>query len=74
MMFSLFKNQVSFVYRNIKSVQRFSYGVSKNIPLRKFTMRPLKIFEFKKILNNWAVKEGWNPGKYEIICLFIWQT
>ncbi len=37
-------------------------------------MRPLKIFEFKKILNNWAVKEGWNPGKYVVICLFIWQT
>lgn len=70
-MFSLFKNHVPFAYRNIKSVQRFSYGVSKNIPLKKFTMRPLKIFEFKKILNNWAVKEGWNPGKYDYLPFYL---
>lgn len=34
-------------------------------------MRSLKIFEFKKIISNWAAHEGWNPGKYEYLPFYL---
>lgn len=74
-MFSLFKifNRLSFVSANIKPDRRFSSGITRNIPLKKsnFSMRSLKISEFKEILSNWAVKEGWNPGKHEYLPFYL---
>ena len=74
-MFSLFKifNRLSFVNTNIKSDRRLSYGISRNKPLNKsdFSIRSLKIFEFKEILSNWAAKEGWNPGKHEYLPFYL---
>ncbi len=72
-MFSLFKLHLSNV--NIKSHQKFS-EIAKNMPLNKsnFSMQSLKIDEFKGILGNWAVKEGWNPGKYEYLPFYLTST
>jgi GNAT superfamily N-acetyltransferase len=38
---------------------------------KKFSMRHLCLYEFKKIIDIWAVKEGWNPGLYEYLPFFI---
>jgi ribosomal protein S18 acetylase RimI-like enzyme len=72
-MFSLFKLVNRFSFANIKSDRRFFSEISKNIVLTKsnFSMRSLKIFEFKEILSNWAVKEGWNPGKHEYLPFYL---
>jgi Acetyltransferase (GNAT) domain/Acetyltransferase (GNAT) family len=74
-MFPLFKifNRLSFVNANIKSDRRFLSEIARNMPLNKFnfSMRSLKISEFKEILSNWAVKEGWNPGKHEYLPFYL---
>lgn len=73
-MFQLFKlfNPLSFV--NVtKFPRRFLSETVKKIPLNKSNLstRSLKIDEFKEILGNWAVKEGWNPGKYEYLPFYL---
>lgn len=74
-MFPLFKifNRLAFVKANIQSNRRFFSLITRNTSLDKddFSMRSLKIFEFKEILSNWAVKEGWNPGKHEYLPFYL---
>jgi ribosomal protein S18 acetylase RimI-like enzyme len=74
-MFPLFKilNRFSFVNVKIKSDRRLLSEIARNMPLNKsnFSMRSLKISEFKEILSNWAVKEGWNPGKHEYLPFYL---
>lgn len=63
----LFKNTL---FSNPTSVGSFTtpFTSKKNIPISKkdFSIRPLKFSELDK-LNKWAIKEGWNPGKYEYL-------
>lgn len=33
----------------------------------KFSIRPLHLLEFKKVIKFWARNEGWNPGIYEYL-------
>jgi hypothetical protein len=50
----------------------FSTSQRSNLPLNKseISIRPLELFEFRKVLKNWAVKEGWNPGQYEYLSFY----
>ncbi len=36
-----------------------------------FSIRPLKIFEFREVLKSWTAKEGWNPGQYEYLPFYM---
>jgi len=71
----LFKilNRFPFVNVKIKSVRSLLSEITSNMPLNKsdFSMRSLKISEFKEILSNWAVKEGWNPRKHEYLPFYL---
>ncbi len=56
---------------NKKFYSRGIHFISERLNDTKFSIRPLKIFEFKELLKNWVVKEGWNPGIYEYLPFYV---
>jgi GNAT superfamily N-acetyltransferase len=71
MFFKIF-NRFSLNVTKIGSEQKFFSQMYRNLPVaNNFSMRSLRIFEFKEILNTWAEKEGWNPGKYEYLPFYL---
>ena len=49
------------------NVIKNSYSTFSAQAESKFSIRPLHLLEFKKVIKDWARKEGWNPGIHEYL-------